>query len=105
MHERGMKESASASASFSAAVETTVTAILQNPLAYPRVKGDPRRALVRRFPYAVYFRPIAARPTLPHNHARAPNNSASASDRPGVREHLESWRDPSVPHASGMNKT
>jgi plasmid stabilization system protein ParE len=43
---------------FAAAVETTVTAILQNPLAYPRVKGDTRRALVRRFPYAVYFRPI-----------------------------------------------
>jgi plasmid stabilization system protein ParE len=41
---------------FAAAVETTVTAILQNPLAYPRVKGDTRRALVRRFPYAVYFR-------------------------------------------------
>jgi plasmid stabilization system protein ParE len=43
---------------FAAAVETTVTAILQNPLAYPRVKGDIRRAVVRRFPYAVYFRPI-----------------------------------------------
>lgn len=43
---------------FAAAVETTVTAILQNPLAYPRVKGDTRRTLVRRFPYAVYFRPI-----------------------------------------------
>ncbi|HSE43839.1 MAG TPA: hypothetical protein VLA89_00765, partial [Gemmatimonadales bacterium] len=27
---------------FAAAVETTVTAILQNPLAYPRVKGDTR---------------------------------------------------------------
>ena len=46
-------------ATFVAAVETTVTAILQNPLAYPRVKGDIRRAVVRRFPYAVYFRPIA----------------------------------------------
>jgi len=43
---------------FAAAVETTVTAILQDPLAYPRVKGDIRRAVVRRFPYAVYFRPI-----------------------------------------------
>jgi plasmid stabilization system protein ParE len=43
---------------FAAAVETTVTAILQNPLAYPRVKGDTRRALVRRFPYAVYFCPV-----------------------------------------------
>jgi plasmid stabilization system protein ParE len=43
---------------FVAAVEATVTAILQNPLAYPRVKGETRRALIRRFPYAVYFRPI-----------------------------------------------
>ena len=43
---------------FAGAVETTVRAILQNSLAYPRVKGDTRRALVRRFPYAVYFRPI-----------------------------------------------
>lgn len=43
---------------FVAAVETTITAILQDPLAYPRVRGDTRRALVRRFPYAVYFRPL-----------------------------------------------
>jgi len=40
---------------FAAAIETTVTLILQNPLAYPRVKDDTRRALVPRFPYAVYF--------------------------------------------------
>ena len=50
-------ERAGLGAIFAAAVETTVTAILQNPLAYPRVKGDTRRALVRQFPYAVYFRP------------------------------------------------
>lgn len=43
---------------FAVAVEATFTAILQNPLTYPRVKGDTRRALVRRFPYAVYFRPV-----------------------------------------------
>ena len=42
---------------FAAAVETAVTAILNNPLAYPRVKGDTRRAPIRRSPYAVYFRP------------------------------------------------
>jgi hypothetical protein len=41
-------------------VEATFTAILQNPLVYPRVTGDTRRAFVRRFPYAVYFRPIAS---------------------------------------------
>ncbi len=51
-------ERAGLGAVFAAAVETTITAVLQNPLAYPRVKSDTRRALVRRFPYAVYFRPI-----------------------------------------------
>lgn len=44
---------------FTAAVEAAVTAILRNPAAYPRVRGDTRRALLRRFPYAVYFRPTA----------------------------------------------
>jgi plasmid stabilization system protein ParE len=44
---------------FAAAVETTIAEVLQNPLAYPRVRGDNRRALVRRFPYALYFRPTA----------------------------------------------
>ena len=29
--------------------------IAQAPLAYPRVHGETRRALVRRFPYAIYF--------------------------------------------------
>jgi plasmid stabilization system protein ParE len=43
-------------ATFAAAVEATVTSILENPQAYPCVKADTRRALVRRFPYAVYFR-------------------------------------------------
>jgi plasmid stabilization system protein ParE len=43
---------------FSAAVEATVTGILQSPLAYPSVRGETRRALVGRFPYAVYFRPL-----------------------------------------------
>lgn len=45
-------------ATFASAGATTVAGILENPLAYPRVKGDTRRALVRRFPYAVYFRPL-----------------------------------------------
>ena len=51
-------ERAGLGAIFAAAIETTVTAILQNPLAYPRVKSDTRRAPVRRFPYAVYFRAL-----------------------------------------------
>jgi len=40
---------------FAEAVEATVAAITRNPLAYRRVKGETRRALVHRFPYAVYF--------------------------------------------------
>jgi toxin ParE1/3/4 len=32
-----------------------LTSIVQAPLAYPRVQGETRRALVRRFPYAIYF--------------------------------------------------
>lgn len=44
---------------FAAAVERTLAGVAQNPLAYPRVHGETRRALVQRFPYAVYFRPIS----------------------------------------------
>jgi plasmid stabilization system protein ParE len=43
---------------FAAAVEATIAAILQKASAYPPVHRDTRRALVRRFPYAVYFRPV-----------------------------------------------
>ncbi len=43
---------------FAAAVETTITAILHNPLAYARVKREIRRAVVRRFSYAVYLSPM-----------------------------------------------
>ena len=44
---------------FAAAVDSALTGILQNPLAYPRVHGETRRALVQRFPYGIYFRAIA----------------------------------------------
>ena len=44
---------------FAAAVERTLVGVAQNPLAYPRVHGEIRRALVQRFPYAIYFRPIS----------------------------------------------
>jgi plasmid stabilization system protein ParE len=30
--------------------------LTQNPLAYPKVHRDFRRLLLRRFPYAIYFR-------------------------------------------------
>jgi toxin ParE1/3/4 len=40
---------------FATEVDMVLTSIVQAPLAYPRVQGETRRALVRRFPYAIYF--------------------------------------------------
>ena len=36
-------------------VDMVLARIVQAPLAYPLVQGETRRALVRRFPYAIYF--------------------------------------------------
>ena len=44
---------------FAAAVDRVLAGIVHNPLAYPRVHGETRRALIQRFPYAVYFQVIA----------------------------------------------
>ena len=41
---------------FAAAVELAVERIAETPLAYPKVRGELRRAVLRRFPYAIYFR-------------------------------------------------
>jgi plasmid stabilization system protein ParE len=41
---------------FGADVDATVTRIVEHPLAYPRVRGETRRAVLNRFPYAIYFR-------------------------------------------------
>lgn len=41
---------------FSLCVEEAIERIVSNPLAYAEVGSGFRRALVRRFPYAVYFR-------------------------------------------------
>ena len=40
---------------FATEVDMVLSRIVQTPLAYPRVQGETRRALVRRFPYAIYF--------------------------------------------------
>jgi len=37
-------------------VEDTINRILENPTAYAIVLRDARRALVRRFPYAIFYR-------------------------------------------------
>ncbi len=44
---------------FAADLASVVTRIVQNPLASSRVYGETRRTLLRRFPYAVYFRVLA----------------------------------------------
>jgi plasmid stabilization system protein ParE len=41
---------------FAGAVDALVTRIVANPLAFPNVHGQTRRAVLTRFPYAVYFR-------------------------------------------------
>jgi plasmid stabilization system protein ParE len=43
---------------FGIAVNQTVANILEHPFAYPRVRGETRRAIMRRFPYAIYFRAL-----------------------------------------------
>jgi plasmid stabilization system protein ParE len=40
---------------FSAAVDATVSNISEQPLVYPRVHNEIRRAILQRFPYAVFF--------------------------------------------------
>jgi plasmid stabilization system protein ParE len=41
---------------FLAAADALINAIAEHPLRYPLVRRNTRRALLRRFPYAVYFR-------------------------------------------------
>lgn len=45
---------------FFAAVDGTVLRIGESPFQFPLVHTNSRRALVRRFPYALYFRVEAA---------------------------------------------
>jgi plasmid stabilization system protein ParE len=41
---------------FAQAIDETVHRIVEHPLAYPRAHRDTRRAVLSRFPYAVYYR-------------------------------------------------
>jgi plasmid stabilization system protein ParE len=43
---------------FVSAIEEAVERISSNPLAFPTVHGETRRAVVRRFPYGIYFRTL-----------------------------------------------
>lgn len=54
-------ESQGLGAAFLELVEQTLTAISENPLRFPLVYRDIRRALLKRFPYGVFFRVRANR--------------------------------------------
>lgn len=41
---------------FGQALDTLVARIAANPLVFPRVHNETRRAVLSRFPYAIYFR-------------------------------------------------
>ena len=43
-------------AQFASEIDDTVERISSNPLAFPLVQGKTRRAIVRRFPFGIYFR-------------------------------------------------
>jgi plasmid stabilization system protein ParE len=45
---------------FVEAVESTFQRIAETPLAFAEVHGSIRRAIMRRFPYGVYFRVLDA---------------------------------------------
>ena len=48
--------SAEAAERFVDALRATVSLISEHPSAFPLVDGKTRRAVLRRFPYAVYYR-------------------------------------------------
>ena len=41
---------------FGAEVDEMVARIAENPLAFQRARGDTRRGVLQKFPYAIYFR-------------------------------------------------
>jgi plasmid stabilization system protein ParE len=41
---------------FLAAADALIAAIAEHPLSFPVIRRNTRRALMRRFPYAMYFR-------------------------------------------------
>lgn len=47
-------------AEFVDALGHVVSRIAENHLAFPKVRGDTRRAVLQRFPCAVYFRPAGS---------------------------------------------
>jgi len=50
-----LKESDNLATRFQSEVDAAMVSIGRNPQMYPSVRGDIRRAMTRRFPYAIYF--------------------------------------------------
>ena len=44
---------------FGQAVDAVVARIVDNPFLFQQVHGETRRAVLSRFPYAIYFRPTS----------------------------------------------
>jgi plasmid stabilization system protein ParE len=40
---------------FAAAIVARIAGIISSPLAAPRVRGEMRRSVLKRFPYAIYY--------------------------------------------------
>lgn len=55
---------------FAAAVDAVIDRIVANPLACQRVHGETRRAVLRKVPYAVYFRSDGAQIVVLAVHGR-----------------------------------
>jgi hypothetical protein len=61
-------------AKFEAALDADLVLLRQPPSAFPVVSANLRRVLLRRFPYAVYFRIVGC-----HRDSRRPASSAASS--------------------------
>lgn len=52
---------------FEAQVNTILTRVLENPFQFPEIDEGARRALVRDFPYGVFFTVEPCCGNIPHN--------------------------------------
>ena len=55
---------------FGAAVDELVARIVANPLAFQRAHNETRRAVLPRFPYAIYFRIVGEEIVVQAVHGR-----------------------------------
>ena len=77
---------ASLGEAFTAELAKAVSAIREHPLQFTRVRGETRRVILNRFPYAVYFRVTEAEVIMLAVYGRRiPNSGAPANDRRWAR--------------------